>query len=595
MSSRDNVRDLWDQSPFDSLFTVTAQPGNVGSVGVTDASEDATALQGIEYNPMTGDGGVLQKPIGNSKMDKEWLQRKVGYLYAIQGAQVQHDFKIRPKKHQIVEGVVDPKSYADAERQKKAYRQMVEEEKKKRKAEAEKKKKEEEEKKAKEDSEKRKKEEELRKSEEEKKQQREKQEQEEATKKAQEEKRQKQAKADEEGIANDNVFLLKDMASHLNVDTKFPKYSGGEGEKLFVVTPMNDTIPVEKRNDIMANRNAYCSKNGYICLFPNVNFGDVTPKYKKWSSVHLLRDYFMKTSDIKANDWVWFVKPEIVITNLDKSISNILLQPDSLKARLSYGSRFISGRGHFHPTVRFPDSVEDASKFEMIISRGPKSFNFESFLIRNTERTKFWLDMWDDHLVSSVSESDATMQGDVLQYLYLHHSTLRNLVGVVTPRLLMSRTAGGAADYLMWTPKDLAALYECIGGEEVCGPQWTKLLGDSKSEAVKAEALKAKSEKTEAKSEVKSEVKSGAKSEVKTESTYSEAKSELKPETKSIDPKELAAGEPAQKTEKEVEAVQLIEASKQAEKKQREANKIEQIKEVAKEASAWFLQDFVSL
>lgn len=465
VTSRDNVRELWNDGPFQPLFKV-ASVSPVGSVAITDASEDASILQGH----VSSDAGVLQRPPDSSKMTKEWLQRKVGYLYAIQGAQMQLDFTRRPRVHKIVEGVIDPISYTDSERQKKAYAKMVAEEKKNREKEKEKQAKLEIETKTKEEEEKRKKEEELRKSEEEKKQLREKKEKEEASEKAKAEANKLQAEADEEGKANDDAFLVKDMEAHLNISSDLPKYSGSGS--IFVVTPLSETTS-DKQTAIVKNREAYCARHGYTCLFPKLS--SVPNIYIRWSSVQILRNYFSKSVEIKENDWVWFLKTDVVITNLEEPIADVLLEPESLKTHLSYGSRFLSRKDHYHTSVRFPSVVEDTSKLDIVLSRGPKSFNLDSFLIRNTETIRFWLDMWDDHVVAHITDSESTVQGDVLQYLFLNHATLRNVVGVVTPRLLMSQPSSDKS-YLKWQTGDLTGQFDCNGPDaELCSVQWEKL------------------------------------------------------------------------------------------------------------------------
>jgi hypothetical protein len=461
MSSRDNINELWSSGPFDSILT-TAKSDSEHSVGVTDASEDSTTLQGIK---------------GESyKKEEVSLQHKVGYLYAIQGAGLQKGFAIRPQPHQVIDGVVDPSSPADAERQRKAYQAMVNEERESRKEIAEKKAKEEAEKKAKEDEERRKKEEELRKSEEDKKQKAEKAAEEEARQKAQAKKALIQKLADEEGMKNDREFLLADAKAHLNPAGTFPKHSGNSA--VVIVTPIYDEV-ASKKNDIVRNRNEYCSKHNYVCLFPELN-QVIDKKYNRWKATYLLQKLIFK-GVVKEGDWIWYLDPTVVITNLDTPVGDVLLQPDSLKARLSYGSRFITGKNHYHPTVRFPEKVGTADNFQVIVSRELRGFNTDSFLVKNTERMRFWLDMWSDHVVAGDSSrgDDAFIQGDSLQHLYLNHPTLRNVTAVVTPRLLVSQTntSSDATEFLGYHSGDITAKFLCKD-KSGCPEDWKKLLGN---------------------------------------------------------------------------------------------------------------------
>ena len=460
MTSRDNINELWASAPFESILSIP-KPGYEPSVGVTDASEDSTTLQGINGESF--------------KKEEASLQQKVGYLYGIQGADLQKGFTNRPQSHQVVDGVVDPISPADAERQRKAYKELVEKERKNRKANAEKKAKEAAEKKAKEEEDRRKKEEELRKSEEDKKQKAEKEAKEEARQKAQAEKDKIQKQADEEGMKNDREFLLADVKAHLKPEGSFPKRSSES--RVIIVTPIYDEV-ASKKDDIMKNRNEYCSKHNYVCLFPELN-QVIDKKYNRWKATCLLQKLFSKGTEIKEGDWVWYLDPTVVITNVDTPVGDVLLQPDSLKARLSYGSRFITGKNHYHPTVRFPESVTSANDFQLIVSREPRGFNTDSFLVKDTERMRFWLDMWSDHVVagSSGRGDDAFIQGDSLQHLYLNHPTLRKVTAVVTPRLLISQpnSPSDATEYLGYHSGDITAKFLCKDNSG-CSEAWNNLL-----------------------------------------------------------------------------------------------------------------------
>lgn len=55
----------------------------------------------------------------------DWIRNKVNLLYSVQGAKLQQGFKQRPKEHVLIDGVWDPVSHEDADRQRKKYQEMV--------------------------------------------------------------------------------------------------------------------------------------------------------------------------------------------------------------------------------------------------------------------------------------------------------------------------------------------------------------------------------------------------------------------------------------------------------------------------------------
>ena len=119
------------------------------------------------------------------------------------------------------------------------------------------------------------------------------------------------------------------------------EWLAGEMQRRYYVGCMN--LELMDFSDIMKNRNEYCSKHNYVCLFPELN-QVIDKKYNRWKATCLLQKLFSKGTEIKEGDWVWYLDPTVVITNVDTPVGDVLLQPDSLKARLSYGSRFITGK-----------------------------------------------------------------------------------------------------------------------------------------------------------------------------------------------------------------------------------------------------------
>lgn len=455
MFSHDNVESLWKNSALEYFSTLNTPKEGASS-----------------------DGLVVAK-----HANKEWIQRKVQYLYAVQGARLQDDFKIRPKQHKLVEGVMDPVSFEDAERQKKKYNELVEKIRANRVKEKKKADLKSAEKLIKDEEEKRNKQEELRKSEEQKRQQKEKAAKEETTKKAAAKAQEEQDAANVYGLARDPLFMTQDMQEHLSIDKKFPKFQPQNNQSIFLVTITGQLKDAARDKAIINNRKQYCEKHGYKCLFPE--YKQVPEKFRWWASVYTLREFFLvksskkSSSEIKEGDWVWLVSPDVLIMNMNASISDTLLQPDSLKARLSYGSRFQTGRGNYHPSIKFPAEVDSVSKLDLIVSRRyTGGFNAKSFLIRNTESTRFWLEVWDDHVVASEKKlSDENGEGNILQYLYLNHVLLRENVGVVTPRLLGSTADDSSPEYHRFKAGDLAALLPLEVQEEK--DKWLKLVDQS--------------------------------------------------------------------------------------------------------------------
>lgn len=489
MASRDNVKELWEDSPFRDLLHVDQE------------SQSTLAVKNIDKS-------------------------KFKFLYAIQGSRAQQQFKHRPKQHEIVDGVIDPIDYKDTLRQKKAYEKLVEEERKKRKEEKEKEKKAQEEKKQKEADEKRKKEEETRKVEEEKKNKKEKEAKELAQKAYKEEQKKLQLQANEEGLKNDADFLKKDMEDHYETSVR---------DNFVMDQPIVVLTPYTPNKKVIANREEYCQKHGYKCLFPNIE--KIAEKKMAYRNTVILRKELLNVASIKEDQWVWFLDANSLITNMDLKVEHLL---SNMRAKLSANTRFVSN-GNYSPDIRFPSEFTDEQikSFQMVMARSDEGFNAHSFLIKNTENTRFWLDMLDDHVVAGkVQGDDQHKEGNILQYLYLGHKPLRNRIAVVTPRLLNSKLNSAAAPHFNYKLGDISVAMSCtkctdqdvINTFVELGISGSEKSSDSESSASTTEEAKKSSESTS--SEKKAETSSDSLSVAESERLVEELKDKIKEEKK---------------------------------------------------------------
>lgn len=413
------------------------------------------SLQSVDHSDSKGEASPEGLAV-TKHASQEWIQRKFQYLYSVQGARLQQGFKQRPKEHKLIDGVWDPISFEDSERQKKKYQEMVDILRKNREKTKQRKLDEKKKKKLQQEESRRKKES---------------KDKEEAQQKGKEETQNKavlaaeklQAEADQEGLSNDPKFLQDDMEKHLKVKQEFPKFQLQEEQSVVIVTLAGELSDSDSSIAIIKNRKAYCELHGYKCVFPEYS---QIPAASRWKAAfYSLRQYFQNrvgpfdNKSIRPGDWVWYLSSDVLITNMNQSVADILLQPDSLKSHLAYGSRFQDGRGHFHPTIRFPEKINDASRYELILSRRQSAgFMTKSFLIRNTESMLFWLNMLlDDDSLAEHKVSKEAGEGNILQYLYLTHVLLRDYIAVVTPRLLVSRV-DDSSEHRKWQQGDLAAL-----------------------------------------------------------------------------------------------------------------------------------------
>lgn len=451
LRNQDEFYTLWVKSPLSHLFNETSLiSGKFKNTAVT-ALFPINLKSSIE-NEKPGQDGQLQESKLSASI-KEQRHRQIGYLYGIQGAKLHPDYSGKYK------GRVEQSTLKYTDEDFAIRRQKLWEDSEKARNNREQREKENQEK---EEAEKKKAEEEKQKAEEEKKKAEEKQK---LKEKLEQEEKEKQKEANTEGNQDDTTYLNNEFEKRVRAlrDTDF---GTSPAEPIYVVSYKNVKGPVAEaifgRNPehqriieeaAEASREKYCKERGYTCITIDLNkiSKEAEEELLLWPMAYTMGQVLNKKSDnvkgIEGNSlvpegkWTWFLESHVLITNTQLSPADALLNPKSRKERLTYGSRFQYGKGEYEPLIRFPNSLTDAEleALDMYIARRPEGFSTNSLFVRNNEWSRFWGDGFMDVVVKDFSAaSDATAQGDVLQYIYLKHETFRSKVGVVPLRLLNS-------------------------------------------------------------------------------------------------------------------------------------------------------------
>ena len=78
----------------------------------------------------------------------------------------------------------------------------------------------------------------------------------------------------------------------------------------------------------------------------------------------------------------------------------------------------------------------------MIVAQDHSGLNAGSFLIRNSDLMKLFVDLWSDALIVERTPSWAQKEQDALTHLIIHHPVLRERVGFVDQRLINGYVEG---------------------------------------------------------------------------------------------------------------------------------------------------------
>jgi hypothetical protein len=311
---------------------------------------------------------------------------------------------------------------------------------------------------------------------------------EEEEKKAKEEE-EKKAKEEQERIIHDayvalrNQMLLVENAT-LQRPVPIPKEELVDGKakpfgkSIVLLTAHDGGGGVVKNDNInemaIENRKEYASYHGYGHHFVNMT------KYKQddplqrpaaWYKIPAIREVFDTYPEV---EWVWWLDMDAMITNEQVDLASHILNRHVLKERLTYdrpmndiGTRF-SGKRYFRR------NEVDVEQIDLIFAQDGWGLNAGSFFIRNSQWSRFLLDIWEDPLLINMRFS--RKEQDSYLWLMDNHETVLQHTGLVPQRLVNAYTEY-EVPFADWRDGDFVVHFPGKDRGEWYQNAWTKFWG----------------------------------------------------------------------------------------------------------------------
>ncbi|KAL3422419.1 galactosyl transferase GMA12/MNN10 family protein [Phlyctema vagabunda] len=213
-----------------------------------------------------------------------------------------------------------------------------------------------------------------------------------------------------------------------------------------VIVTVIDSVKFGKEyvENVKENRIEYARKHGYTTFFPEKSDYDLKGAPASWSKVPAVRHAMTKYPHSK---YMWFLDQHSFIMNPDLTIDEHIMD----KARLE--SLLIKDQ----PIVP-PDSVIktfsslNGDQVDLVLTQDNEGLAQGSFLIRNGEWAKFFLDTWFDPLYRSYNFQKADTHA--LEHIVQWHPTILSRLGLVPQKIMNSYHKGRAGTGEQGTYKD---------------------------------------------------------------------------------------------------------------------------------------------
>jgi mannan polymerase II complex MNN11 subunit len=211
-----------------------------------------------------------------------------------------------------------------------------------------------------------------------------------------------------------------------------PKVPVGSGPPVVIVTTIDPRADAAWVDKIKANRQAYAKKHGYLTFFPSTAAYPLNDAPQTWSRVPALRHAMTL---FPGSTFFWYLDSSALIMSPSTPIHSALLAPSALEKHMRINT----------PVVP-PDSVIKTfanlkgSRIDFVVSADSDGLASSSFVVRNGEWAKFFLDAWFDPIYRSYNFQKA--EAHALEHIVQWHGTILAKLALV-PQGLLNGYVGG--------------------------------------------------------------------------------------------------------------------------------------------------------
>ncbi|KAK3344136.1 galactosyl transferase GMA12/MNN10 family-domain-containing protein [Lasiosphaeria hispida] len=215
-----------------------------------------------------------------------------------------------------------------------------------------------------------------------------------------------------------------------------------------IVTLMEDGKYSKSYLDmIKENRIQYAQKHGYQTFFPQVGEYELKGAPTSWTKVVAVRHALTKYPDAK---FFWFLEQNSFIMNPLLKIEDHVMKSSRLEELMIKD----------HPVVP-PDSIIKTfshlrgQDVDFVLTQDKEGLSAGSFVIRNGDWAKFFLETWFDPLYRSYNFQKA--EAHALEHIVQWHPTILARLALVDQRIInsYSKDAKGQA----WQPGDIVVRF----------------------------------------------------------------------------------------------------------------------------------------
>jgi mannan polymerase II complex MNN11 subunit len=249
------------------------------------------------------------------------------------------------------------------------------------------------------------------------------------------------------------IYLLTRPTRHAPYKSYAPT-----GSPPVVIVSVFDEMKYDKAylDMIKENRIQYAEKHGYETFFPKVGDYDLKGAPTSWTNVVAVRHALTKFPDCK---FVWFLDQNAFIMNFELTVEEHIMKPAKLEGLM------IKDR----PVVP-PDSIIKTfshlkgQDVDFVVTQDKEGMSASSYVIRNGDWARFFLETWFDPLYRSYNFQRA--ETHALEHIVQWHPTVLARLALVPQKIL--NTYSRASKGTEYQEGDFAVVFNGCTSTQEC-------------------------------------------------------------------------------------------------------------------------------
>ncbi|KAF1851974.1 glycosyltransferase family 34 protein [Cucurbitaria berberidis CBS 394.84] len=214
-----------------------------------------------------------------------------------------------------------------------------------------------------------------------------------------------------------------------------PKVAIGSGAPVVIVTVIDPKADPSWTQRIKSNREEYAKRHGYLTFFPTDDQYPLRGSPATWSRVPAIRHAMTL---YPGSTFFWYLDATALIMTPSLAIHTHLLTPARLESLMITNA----------PVVP-PDSVIKTfsnlkgDRIDFVVTQDKEGLAPSSFVIRNGEWAKYFLDAWFDPIYRSYNFQKA--ESHALEHIVQWHGTILAKLALVPQNMLNAYASGPAS------------------------------------------------------------------------------------------------------------------------------------------------------